>query len=87
MQISDAEAKRVLNGGRIVEEIVEIGEEIRRAEDQEIVERVTQDVLAMGDREDRIAELREKIESGTYKPTAEEIVEAMVKRSIVDRVR
>ena len=34
-----------------------------------------------------IAELRAKIESGQYNPSAEDIVDGMVRRSIADRIR
>ena len=87
MQISDTEVKKLLHARAVVAEIVEIGEERTRAEDAQLVEQVKSDVMGMGDREDRIAELKAKIESGAYNPTGDEIAEAMVRRAIADRIQ
>ncbi len=89
MRISDNELKKVINTTPtdIVDQIVEIGEHIGRAEDQALVEKLTAEVVAMPDREEMIAELRARIEAGTYNPSAEDIVDGMVRRSIADRVR
>ena len=34
-----------------------------------------------------IAELKAKIEAGEYNPTGDEIADAMIRRSIADRIR
>ncbi len=87
MRISDNEVKKILGGQAIVEEIVQIGEESDREADQKLVSQVTQDVLQMGDREDLIADLKARIEAGTYNPTGDEIADTMIRRSIADRIR
>ena len=89
MRISDNEVKKILSGAHasLVEEIVEIGVESDREADEKLTHQVTQDVLAMGDREDQIADLKARIEAGTYNPTGEEIADAMIRRSIADRIR
>ncbi|HHW13574.1 MAG TPA: flagellar biosynthesis anti-sigma factor FlgM [Firmicutes bacterium] len=38
-------------------------------------------------REDRVAELREAIRTGTYSATGEEIAESMLARSLADKLR
>lgn len=58
----------------------------RRKADADLVRRVTADVLAMPDREATIADLKARIEAGTYAPSGEEIVDAMVRRAIADRL-
>lgn len=89
MRISDNELKKVINNvpSDIVDQIVEIGEDRGRAEDQALVEKLTAEVVAMPDREEIIANLRARIEAGTYNPSAEDIVDGMVRRTIADRVR
>jgi anti-sigma28 factor (negative regulator of flagellin synthesis) len=86
MQISDKEVKKLLeNREDLVREIEAIAEGIDDPKyeiDQKMVEELTKKVLAMPDREDRIAELKAEIEAGTYRPTSEQIVEAMIRRAI-----
>ena len=89
MRISDIEVQKIRHQAptNIVDEIVLIGETRGREEDQALVERLTEEVARMSDREIMIAELKARIEAGTYNPSAEEIVDGMVRRSIADRVR
>jgi anti-sigma28 factor (negative regulator of flagellin synthesis) len=86
MQISDIEVKKIIHSKQLVAEIFEIGELRSRAEDDEIVREVTQSVLAMGDRESRIAEIRAKIQAGTYHVDADAIADAMIRRNIADKL-
>jgi len=87
MRISDNEVKKILGGQAIVEEIVQIGAQSDREADETLTAQVTQSVIQMGDREDMIADLKARIEAGTYNPSAEEIVDTMIRRSIADRIR
>ena len=48
---------------------------------------VVEALAGMSDREVMIAELRAKIEAGTYNPSSSDIVDGMVRRSIADRMR
>lgn len=89
MRISDIEVQKILSKTQatIVEEIVEIGESRVREEDKTLVEKLTAEVIRMPDRETMIAELRAKIDAGQYNPSADDIVDGMVRRSIADRIR
>lgn len=88
MRISDNEVKKILSGEHaLVEEIVQIGLQSDREADEKLAQQVTQDVLAMGDREDMIADLKARIEAGTYNPSGDEIADTMIRRSIADRIR
>ncbi|AIE83567.1 flagellar biosynthesis anti-sigma factor FlgM [Fimbriimonas ginsengisoli] len=89
MRISDTEVQKIRSTtpANIVEEIVEIGETRVREEDHALVEKLTDEIAGMSDREAMIAELRAKIEAGTYNPSAEDIVDGMVRRAIADRIR
>jgi anti-sigma28 factor (negative regulator of flagellin synthesis) len=86
MQISDNEVKKILDSRNLVAAIVEIGDQRLKSDDQELIQDVTRQVLEMPDRADRIAELKAKIESGTYNVTGDEIADSMIKRSIADRL-
>jgi anti-sigma28 factor (negative regulator of flagellin synthesis) len=86
MQISDNEVKKLIDSKKLMAEIAEIGEAREKAEDQELVQEVTQAVMRMPDRGDRIAELKAKIDSGTYQVSGEEIADSMIKRAIADRI-
>ncbi|MCC7230508.1 MAG: flagellar biosynthesis anti-sigma factor FlgM [Fimbriimonadaceae bacterium] len=81
--------KKILSGTQVslVEEIVQIGQQSDREADEKLAAQVTEDVLAMGDREEAIADLKARIEAGTYNPTGDEIADAMIRRSIADRIR
>src|SRR5262249_41073538 len=91
MRISDNEVKKVLSGEySIAHEITQIGHEsdaARDAADQALVKQVTQDVIDMPDREEAIAQLKARIDAGEYNPTGDEIADAMIRRSIADRIR
>ena len=97
MRISDNEVKKILSqtadagavptNTLLVEEIKEIGAEAERRVDAELVKQVVQDVIHTPDREDMISDLRARIESGAYNPSGDDIAEAMIRRSIADRIK
>lgn len=87
MQISDNEVKKILEQQRNLEsQINYLGQERQRAEDARLVEDVVASVKGMDDREDRIADLKARIEAGAYNPTGAEIADAMIRRAIADRI-
>lgn len=85
MRISDNEVKKVLSKKPVSE--VEIDDAAARAADAPLVKRITQGVIEMPDREEAIASLKARIESGDYNPSGDEIADAMIRRSIADRIR
>ena len=89
MRISDTEVKKIINSPSpaIVHAIVEAGEAHNREQDRQLVEAVTKEVLATGDRDAMIDELRSQIASGQYNPSGEEIVDAMLRRAVADNIR
>ena len=90
MRISDAEIQKILSHPdtpALAEEIVKLEEARVRRQDQDLVRDLTASVIEMPDREEMIAQLRARVEAGTYNPTAEEIVDGMVRRAIADQVR
>jgi len=92
MQISDAQVKMVkelLVQRGLIREIQDMDlplESFPRPEDAELIRQVVQEVLNMPEREDRIADLKARIEAGTYNPTGADIADAMIRRAIADRM-
>lgn len=91
MRISDNEVKKIVSGEyAIVNEITSIGAEQDKARadaDQALAKQVTQNVIDMPDREEMIASLKARIEAREYNPSADEIVDTMIRRSVADRIR
>jgi len=91
MRISDEQVKKVLSQREaLVGEIQEMDLELEpspRPTDGPLIKEVTKAVTEMPDREDRIAEVKAQIEAGTYNPTGDEIADAMIRRSIADKMR
>lgn len=88
MRISDAEVKRIISGPgqSIVEEIEEVGKDNVRQQDKLMVKALAQEILAMPDRQEMIDELKAQIEAGEYNPSGEEIVDAMIRRAVADKL-
>ena len=90
MRISDTQVKKVLSEEWAAYHDVLVGQiskPVAREIDQDLINKITAEVSAMPDREEMVAELKAKIEAGEYNPTGDEIVEAMIRRAIADRVR
>lgn len=89
MRISDAEVKKIISHpeSSVVRDIDSIEAARLQQQDQTMVEQLTTAIASYPDREELIAELRARIEQGTYRPSAENIVEGMVRRAIADQVR
>ena len=88
MQISDTEIKKIVGAPAdalpALDGLAALGHDPHA--DDELVGRVTDRVMALSDREELVASLRARIEAGAYNPTAEEIVDGMVRRAIADGV-
>jgi negative regulator of flagellin synthesis FlgM len=72
-------------GGKLSETAVDNA--VIRLMDADLIKQVTQDINAMPDREDLVAELKAKIDAGTYQATSDDIVVAMARRAIADRLQ
>lgn len=88
MRISDAELHKVMNtsGYALVE-----GENgfitSPREGDEDLIKQVVADVIAMPDREEMIADIKARVDAGTYNVPAADIADVMVRRAIADRIR
>jgi negative regulator of flagellin synthesis FlgM len=97
MRISDAEVKKALSGYSAtntelemenLKQVLGVESEAEAAErDAHLLKQVTKKVLDMPDREEMVASLKARIEAGEYNPSAEDIVDTMIRRAIADRMR
>lgn len=91
MQVSNEQIERILSRrGDVVADLQKWLAGIDEPEftiDDELIQLVVRRVAELPDREDRIADLKARIESGAYNPTSAEIVDAMIRRAIADSVR
>ncbi len=88
MKISNEQLRRVTeSGGSITPDSAQIDAAVIKLTDKDLIQTVTHKVADMPDREEMVAELKAKIEAGTYNPTSEEIAGAMVRRAIADSVK
>ena len=93
MQISDEQVRlvqRLLAKGQLVDEIQDMDlplDSYPRPEDAELIKAVVEHIQKLPDREDRIAELKARIDAGTYNPSGDEIADAMIRRAIADQMR
>lgn len=88
MRISDEQIQLILHSGGVSLFETEHGFAASpRETDSELIQDLTHRVMDMPDREDMIQDLKARIEAGTYRPTGDEIADAMIRRAIADRVR
>lgn len=92
MQISDTQVrmvKELLVQRGLISEIQDMDlplDSYPRPEDAELIRQAVIEVLGMPDREDRIADLKARIEAGSYNPSGDDIADAMIRRAIADQM-
>lgn len=90
MQISDAQIQRLLEESKLIEQIEgkeRSPSEHLRASDGALIARTVRKINELPDREDRIAELKARIEAGEYNISGSDIVDAMARRALADRIQ
>lgn len=87
MKVSNEQIARVIAEPVITPDANKVDDAVIRLVDAELVQSVTKDVLNAPDREAMVAELKAKIDAGTYHVSADDIVDTMVRRAIADRIR
>ncbi|MCB0826778.1 MAG: flagellar biosynthesis anti-sigma factor FlgM [Armatimonadetes bacterium] len=86
MKISTAQIEAILKQEE-APNAEKVDDAVIRLTDADLIKQVTQSVNEMPDREEMIADLKARIEAGTYKPSGDEIVDTMIRRAIADRVK
>jgi len=87
VKVSNEQIARVIAEPVITPDANKVDDAVIRLVDAELVQSVTREVLNAPDREAMVAELKAKIDAGTYQVSADEIVDTMVRRAIADRIR
>jgi hypothetical protein len=88
MRISDEQLKKVIEMGGLSLVPTEDGFVASpRPDDAGLIKSLTTEILEMPDRETMIADLKARIEAGTYNPSGAEIADVMIRRAIADRIR
>lgn len=88
MKVSAEQIKKIVSsGGQLTPSEAVVDGAMIRLLDKDLVERVSKDVLAMPDREHLVEEVKAKLASGNYRPSGDEIADAMIRRMVADRVR
>jgi anti-sigma28 factor (negative regulator of flagellin synthesis) len=55
--------------------------------DQALIQEIAHKVADMPDRDEMVAAIKAKIDSGEYNLTGEEIADAMIRRDMADKIR
>ena len=88
MKVSNEQIASVLaHHGALTPESAVVDAAVIRVADKDLVESVVEKVKATPDREDRIAELKAKLDAGQNNPSGDDIADAMIRRAIADRIR
>ncbi len=88
MKISTSQLEAVLtSGGQITPNAAQVDSAVIKLVDADMIQDTTKQVLAMPDREEMIAVLKDRIEKGEYNPSGEDIADAMVRRMLADRIK
>ncbi|MBL8067154.1 MAG: flagellar biosynthesis anti-sigma factor FlgM [Armatimonadetes bacterium] len=84
MKISNQQIEEIKKGNPVSQTQVDAA--VIRLTDANLISELTAKVNEMPDRDEMVAELKAKIESGAYHPTGEEIADTMIRRAIADRI-
>lgn len=84
MKISTQQIEEIKKGNPVGQTKVDAA--VIKLMDADLIAEVTAKVNAAPDREEMIADLKARIEAGTYNPTGDEITETMIRRAIADRI-
>lgn len=84
MKISNQQIEEIKKGNPVSQTQVDAA--VIRLTDADLISELTAKVNEMPDRDEMVAELKAKIESGAYHPTGEEIADTMIRRAIADRI-
>ncbi|MBS1724413.1 MAG: flagellar biosynthesis anti-sigma factor FlgM [Armatimonadetes bacterium] len=87
MKISTEQLEKVKAlGGQVTPPESVVDTAVIKLMDADLIKSVVQEVNAMPDRDDMVAELKARLEKGECKPTGEDIADAMIRRSRADRI-
>ena len=88
MKVSNEQIASVkAHNGQVTPEAAVVDASFIRLTDRDLIESVVEKVNQMPDRDDRVAELKAQVDAGNYRPSTDDIADAMVRRAVADRIR
>ena len=88
MKISTEQLEAVIaSKGNVMPAAEVVDTAVIRLVDQDLIKQTVENINNMPDREDFIASLKARIESGEYNPSSDDIADAMVRRTLADKIR
>lgn len=88
MKISQEQLKKIAeSGGSITPDSALVDEAVIKLTDKALIEKITQQVADMPDRDAMVEEIKARIEAGTYNVSGDEIADAMIRRAIADNIK
>jgi anti-sigma28 factor (negative regulator of flagellin synthesis) len=88
MKVSLEQVKTIAElGGAVTPPESEVDASVIRLIDQDLIAETVSAVVAMPDRDGLVEDLKARIAAGAYRPTADEIVDVMIRRAVADRAR
>lgn len=88
MKISTEQLEAVIaSNGNVMPASEVVDTAVIRLVDQDLIKQTVENINQMPDREEVIASLKARIESGEYNPTSDDIADAMVRRTLADKMR
>ena len=88
MKISTEQLKKVAESGdSITDEKAKVDEAVIRLTDKDLIQDIARKVADMPDRDEMVASIKARIESGEYDVSGEDVADAMIRRAIADKVK
>ena len=88
MKISTEQLQKVAEaGGSITPDSALVDAAVIKLTDKALIQEITHKVADMPDREEMVAALKAKIESGEYQVSGEDIADAMIRRELADKIK
>lgn len=88
MKISTEQLKKVASlGGSVTPDSALVDAAVIKLTDKALIQKITEQVADMPDRDAMVAELKSRIDAGTYNVSGDEIADAMIRRAIADNIK
>ncbi len=88
MKISAEQLKKVAESGdAVTDEKALVDEAVIRLTDKDLIQEIARKVADMPDRDEMVASIKARIESGEYDVSGDDVADAMIRRAIADKVK
>ena len=88
MKISKEQLKKVAEAGdSFTDDKAKVDEAVIRLTDKDLIQDIARKVADMPDRDEMVASIKARIESGEDDVSGEDVADAMIRRAIADKVK